>query len=46
MKKRKEQYIKEKVDELKLIDEFKLINTNNTLFPNVIETIIITFLLT
>jgi hypothetical protein len=46
MKKSKEQYIKKKVDELKLIDEFKLINRTNNLFPNVIETVIITYILT
>ena len=46
MKKNKEQYIKKKVDELKLIDEFKLINRTNNLFPNVIETVIITYILT
>jgi hypothetical protein len=46
MKKSKEQYIKKKVDELKLIDGFKLINKTNNLFPNVIETVIITYILT
>ena len=41
MKKGKEKYIIEKVYELKLIDEFKLISHSNKLFPYVIEDIII-----
>jgi hypothetical protein len=43
MKKGKEKYIREKVYELKLIDEFKLISHRNNLFPKVIEDIIIEY---
>jgi hypothetical protein len=41
MKKGKEKYIIEKLYELKVIDEFKLINQINNLFPDVIADIII-----
>ena len=44
MKKGNKKYIKEKVYELKLIDEFKLISHSNKLFPYVIEDIIINFM--
>jgi len=43
MEKGKEKYIKGKVYELKLIDQFKLISQRNNLFSNVIEDIIIEY---
>ena len=44
MKKGKDKYIKDKVYELKLIDEFRFISENNKLLPNVIENIVIEYL--
>jgi hypothetical protein len=44
MKQGKEKYIKDKVYEYKLIDEFKLISQKYKLLPNVIDNIIIEYL--
>ena len=45
MKNGKEKYIKEKVYELKLIDQFKFISYINNLFPDVIADIIIEYII-
>ena len=44
MSKGKERYIKNKIQELKFINEFKMISESNKLFVNVIEDIIIKYL--
>jgi hypothetical protein len=44
MKTGKEKFIEEKVNELKVIDKFKLISKDDNLFPNVIANIIIEYL--
>jgi hypothetical protein len=43
MSKGKERYIKNKIEELKFTNEFKLISQSNKLFTNVIEDIIIKY---
>jgi len=45
MSKGKERYIKNKIQNLKLPNEFKFISQSNKLFSNVIEDIIINYLL-
>jgi hypothetical protein len=43
MSKGKARYIKNKIEELKFTNEFKLISQSNKLFPNVIEDIILNY---
>ena len=45
MSKGKERYIKNIIQELKIVNEFQLISQSHGLFPNVIEDIIIKYLL-
>jgi hypothetical protein len=44
MSKGKERYIKNVIQELKIVNEFQLISQSNKLFVNVIEDIIIKYL--
>jgi hypothetical protein len=45
MEKGKEKYIKETIYELKVINQFKLISQENNLFINVINDIIVEYIL-
>ena len=45
MSKGKERYINNKIQELKFINEFKFISQNHRLFPDVINDIIIEYII-